>query len=379
MTKLPLTYVNAFRDRHGKVWHYFRRPGHRAIALPGLPWSAEFMAAYQVALANMKAAAIGAARTKPGSINELIVAYYGHKTFTEELAPATQAMRRAILERFRIGYGHGGAQTLQREHIERLLDKMKPYAARNWLKTLRGLMQFAIRVHRRKDDPTHGIKLRRSGRSGGHLTWADAEFVQYRAAHPLGTVARLAFELALNVAARRADIYRLGRQHIMKDGRLSWRPNKTKRSTGRVVTVLLLPELQAAIAAMPAGDALTFLTNDYGKPFASAAAFGNKFADWCKAAGLKPVTGDDAKTRSYRIHGLRKAACCRLAEVGCTAAEIMAVSGHSTLSQVQVYIDEVNRKRLADAGMQKLSQFGTKEEQTYKPKEPGLTNRKGSL
>jgi hypothetical protein len=56
-------------------------------------------------------------------------------------------------------------------------------------------------------------------------------------------------------------------------------------------------ELQAALDAMPKearGDGvLTLLVNDYGRPFASAAAFGNKFADWCAAAGLKPVLCDD--------------------------------------------------------------------------------------
>jgi integrase/recombinase XerD len=379
MTKIQLRYINAFRDRHGKVRHYVRRPGHRAISLPGLPGSPEFMAAYQAALANVKPSAVGGARTRAGSVNELIVAYYSHAAFTEDLAPATQAMRRAILERFRSEYGDGRSQTLQREHIQRLLDKKKPYAARNWLKTLRGLIQFAIRTSRRKDDPTYGIKLRRAGKSSGHLTWTGSEIVQYRAAHPLGTVARLAFELALNVAARRGDVCKLGRQHITKDDRLSWRPSKTRRSTGLMITVPLLPELQAAIAAMPASDALTFLTNDYGKPFASAAAFGNKFADWCEAAGLKPVTCDDGKIRSYRIHGLRKAACCQLADAGCTAAEIMAVSGHSTLAQVQVYIDEVNRERLADAATLKRSQSGTRHEQIYKPKDPRLQTGKGSL
>jgi integrase/recombinase XerD len=49
-----------------------------------------------------------------------------------------------------------------------------------------------------------------------------------------------------------------------------------------------MPELQTALDAVPkearAGGVLTFLVNDYGKPFASAAAFGNKFADWCVAA-----------------------------------------------------------------------------------------------
>jgi hypothetical protein len=32
----------------------------------------------------------------------------------------------------------------------------------------------------------------------------------------------------------------------------------------------------------------------------------------------------------------------------------MAVSGHSTLSQVQVYIDEVDQERAADAAITKL-------------------------
>jgi hypothetical protein len=29
-------YVHGFIDRHGKPRHYLRKPGHKAIALPGL-------------------------------------------------------------------------------------------------------------------------------------------------------------------------------------------------------------------------------------------------------------------------------------------------------------------------------------------------------
>jgi integrase/recombinase XerD len=115
-----------------------------------------------------------------------------------------------------------------------------------------------------------------------------------------------------------------------------------------------MPAFQAALDAMPASDSLTFLTTDYGKPFASAAAFGNKFADWCIAAGLTPVLCDDGRTRSYRAHGIRKAACRYLAHAGCTAPEIMAISGHSTLAQEQVYIDEVEQERRAETAMSKM-------------------------
>jgi integrase len=163
----------------------------------------------------------------------------------------------------------------------------------------------------------------------------------------------LAIELLLNVATRRGDARQLGQQHI-KAGKIVWRPGKTLRSTGKALSIPILPELQHALDAMPKNDSLTFLVNDYGKPFASAAAFGNKFADWCVGAGLEPLTCADGRTRSFRAHGLRKAACKALAHAGCTAPEIMAVSGHSTLAQVQIYIDEVERDRMADAAIQKL-------------------------
>jgi hypothetical protein len=46
--KLP-KFVQGFVDRHGRPRFYFRRPGFKRVPLPGLPWSPEFMAAYQEA------------------------------------------------------------------------------------------------------------------------------------------------------------------------------------------------------------------------------------------------------------------------------------------------------------------------------------------
>ena len=99
---------------------------------------------------------------------------------------------------------------------------------------------------------------------------------QYRERHANGTMARLALELMFNIAARRHDAHLIGRQHL-RNGCLSWRPSKTSQSTGKVLTIRVLPELQAALDAMPHSDALTFLLTEYGRPFASSAAFGNKF------------------------------------------------------------------------------------------------------
>jgi hypothetical protein len=44
----------------------------------------------------------------------------------------------------------------------------------------------------------------------------------------------------------------------------------------------------------------------------------------------------------------------RLAEAGGTPHELMAFSGHRTLSQVQHYTSAADKKRLADSGMAKM-------------------------
>lgn len=46
MAKIDLPYVQVFKDRHGKLRHYYRRGRFPRIPLPGVPGSEEFMAAY---------------------------------------------------------------------------------------------------------------------------------------------------------------------------------------------------------------------------------------------------------------------------------------------------------------------------------------------
>ena len=54
-------------------------PALKNVRLPGLPGSAEFMAAYQAALGGViTQPQIGASRTKPGSLNALIVGSVPH-------------------------------------------------------------------------------------------------------------------------------------------------------------------------------------------------------------------------------------------------------------------------------------------------------------
>jgi hypothetical protein len=54
----------------------------------------------------------------------------------------------------------------------------------------------------------------------------------------------------------------------------------------------------------------------------------------------------------------------RLAEAGNTAHELMAISGHKTLTDVQRYATDADKKRLAESGMAKMRER-TKSDDTY--------------
>jgi hypothetical protein len=180
VTKLPLQYVNEYRDVRGKIRRYFRRPGHKLVPLPGLPGSDEFMRAYQAALVQSTPLEIGADRTQAGTIDALIVDYFQSTAFTKALAPETQRMRRNILDRFRTEHGGKRVATLQSKDVPRLIKDRPVHAQKNWLKALRGLMLFAISENYRADDPTAGIIQRQKQIRKSSLGTSLSETRAYR-------------------------------------------------------------------------------------------------------------------------------------------------------------------------------------------------------
>jgi integrase len=337
LMRRPPKFVHGFIDRHGKPRWYFRRAGFKQVPLPGLPWSPEFMDAYQTALGTAHRTEINASRTAPGTINALVVSYYKSDPWKNGLKEETRKTRHRLIEKFRAEHGDKRVALLQRGHIEKMLAEIeKPSARRHWLKAIRGLMRAAIPTMR-KDDPTAGIPGIKLPKSRGHHTWTDTEIEQYRAYWPLGTQQRLVFEFALETVSRRGEVIRLGPQHV-KNGRI-----RIERTHGSAdVDIPVSPELQAACDAMPKAH-LTYIVTACGKP-RSKYGLGNDFARWVTEAGLP--------TRC-RMHGLKKGGMRRLAEHGNTTHELMAISGHRTLSEVQRYTDEADRKRLATSGMAK--------------------------
>src|SRR5215472_4703820 len=333
--KLP-KYVQAWVDAEGRPHCYFRRRGFPRVPLKGLPWSPSFMAEYEKAMSGARTA-IGAGRVKPGSVAAVVAEYFDSQQFFGSKSAGTQRMRRGILERFRAAYGERPMALLPAEWIEALLDSKPPHAARSWLVTLRSLCQFALKRRYLRVDPTANIKQRAIKGDGFH-TWTEEEIAQFEAHHPIGTKPHLALALLLYTGQRRSDVVRMGRQHI-RNGALTVKQQKTGTE---LPPIPVHPHLQAVLNATP-GEHLTFLVTSTGKPYGGN-AFTEQFRNWCDAAGLP---------QRCKPHGLRKAACRRLAEAGCSEREIMAISGHATSKEIARYTKAADRALLARNAMAK--------------------------
>jgi integrase len=117
-----------------------------------------------------------------------------------------------------------------------------------------------------------------------------------------------------------------------------------KNATRKPVTleIPVIAELQRIIeATTPLGKA-TYLVTAFGKPF-SVNGFGNRFRKWCDEAGLPHCSA----------HGLRKAGASRLAELGASDREIMAITGHQTAREVDRYTRGARQRELAATAMRK--------------------------
>jgi len=326
-------YVTAFLDRHGKERLRFRRKGFTDYYFREKIGSEAFNAEYRACMDGQAAIPLvpGIIAAAKGSFDELLPLYYRSPDWLS-VSEATRSNRRRVLEKFRAEHGSKPVADLEPAHVIAILGKMAhtPNAANMLRKQLLRLMDFAVVTKYRTDNPIRATKPYKI-RTDGYHTWTEDEIAQFEARHPVGTKARLAFDLMLWTGQRRSDAVRMGRQHVSK-GRLVFRQQKTSTK----LSLPILPPLQRSIDAAETGD-LTFLVTSFGLPF-TPAGFGNWFRDRCNEAGLPQCSA----------HGLRKAAARRLAEGGATNQAIKAWTGHKGDSEVALYTRDADQVALSD-------------------------------
>ena len=335
MSKVRIAYIKRYYDkRNGRTYVYFRKRGCRQVLLPQPIGSDEFWRAYKAALGGK--VEVGAElRSTAGSVSAAIAGYYASNNWTgDALSDGTRAMRRPILERFRERYGQWPLRQLTENFLVAYLESLKPHAARNHLKALRGWLRHA------KHDAARHITMAKA-KSTKRPSWPAAMIANYETTHAIGTKARLAEALARYTGAAIGDCAQLGPQHIV-NGVITI----TRRKTGVTATLPVHPELITIIAATPTIGLRTFLVTKTGKPY-RATDLSDEFRGWCDEAGID---------RQYTWHGLRHAMGDALAELGANPNEIAAVLGHASPKTAMHYTQGADRKTLARKAMARIQQ-----------------------
>lgn len=336
-------YVSYYLDRHGvRRWRY-RQKGHPESQTRELYDSREWWIWYDRAKATTSPP-IGSSRTGPGTIDALAVDFYASAEW-QIMRETTRRTYKGILDRFRDmapsgkRYGSLPVNELQPMHIRKMLDRMadRSAAANNLLKVLRAVLAFAVSRDWRQDNPASLVKpLKRA--SEGFYTWSEDDIAKYEARWPFGTKERLAFDLLLYTAQRSGDVRRMGRQHVQNNSIAV-----VQEKTGQRLEVPIHPRLQRSLDAT-AGNHLTFVVTKAGLPY-TAKGFSQWMSEAADFAGLP---------KAAAAHGLRKAAARRLAEAGCSANQIMAMTGHKSLKEVERYTRAAGQKLLAQAAMKRI-------------------------
>jgi integrase len=284
-------------------FYYRRKVGGKDeyIRLPP-PWHPDHARAYQQAAHEGESD-----RPAEGSLAALVAAYRASSEFRQR-SEVTRANDSLYLDMVVAKHGHRTAAGVRPSHVRKMRDEYqdKPGKAHNWLRVFKSLMQFAAENDWRGDNPAYGIKLPKLGE---HQPW-PAEVLD-RALDAATPMTRLAIVLGLCTGARIGDAIKV--QHGWHDGHLlQFMASKNKVDVAVPMHPLLLQE----IAKLPR-SAVTILYDRYGRPFQSTGTLQARLRDLMEEIG----------EQGYSFHGLRKNACCYLAELGLSDTEIGAIVG----------------------------------------------------
>lgn len=350
-------YLKEDTDRHGNVRIYFHRNGQPKIRLRATPGTDEFEREYQQAYnsAPNRSATGKDGSAKPDTLLWLVQQYYGSTAF-KGLDVGTRNVRRGILDGLcqqttPNGPVGGFRFALMTEREVAILRDQKaefPHSANARVKALRQVFSWACESEYRYaiKNPAAGVKYLKGKNPEGFRPWTEEDARKYEDCHPIGTQARLAFDLLLYTGVRRSDVVKLGPQmertvdeeqpdgSIIRVIKLFFRETKGRNHVVKEHSLPILPPLRASIDATPTGQ-LVYLPTRQGHP-RSVKAFGNWFSRQCKAAGLTGISA----------HGVRKLSTVRAIHAGATSQQLMALFGWTNENQIKTYARKVNRAKL---------------------------------
>lgn len=339
MPRPPYPHVQKQTSRHGTVTWYFRIGNGPRTRMPEPYGGPQFKVAYGRLMSGL-----AIEQAKPATRRSLrwLVEKYQESAAFKGLAPKTQSARRNMYKS--VCKDDGGDVPLDeigRATIAGGRDKRAdtPFAAINFMKMMGYLFEWAVDAGFMDDNPVRGVK-RPKVKTDGYLPWTEEDVIAFYKKHPAGSQARLAIEILMFTGLRRQDVFRLGPQHVKNDV-IEYRATKNNEE----LFIALHPILKASLAKVKTGHMAFIVTPINGRPFKSAASFGNWFGEVCREAG---IVG--------RAHGVRKSMAQKLAERGGSNQELKALFGWNSDAMASLYTRRADRRKMALAAAEKLNE-----------------------
>jgi integrase len=332
---LRLKYVNGYRDRHGKVRHYFRRRGAPKIPLPGLPGSAIFVEEYSRLLGLHASERAKLSAASPGALAEVIDKYREVSKDWEKAKPSTRRIYERHFLHLRENYGAAAFHTITERDVRAIRNELadRPSVADAIVNMIGRLWRFA---KERLDmnlgvDPTREVSAIHTEREH-HKAWPE-ELCAAIERHPNPAVVR-AYYLLRYTGQRRSDVAAMKVKQF--DGSAV---ELYQVKTGTYVWVPAHKRLREHLAGVT-GE---YMLESNRKSRYTDQSLSRLIREACEGVGYP----------TYSPHGLRHLAGASLAEAGCSVHEIMSILGHLTEQQAYEYVKQANRKVMAASAMAK--------------------------
>lgn len=318
------------------TWHEGGKRREKFIPLPDDEDSAEFDRAYWEIRSGKSPALQKSAKD---TWRDLITAYKQHPKFTKK-APRTRKSYNEVMDAILEAGADKPIRGTTRAHVRAIHLKYAstPRKADWYVQMLSILFNFARRTLDWKvDNPAEGIEL--YGAQREFEPWPDWMVTKAASAPEM---VRTAIEVILGTGQRPSAAVNMRRDQISGE----WM-HVVDEKADQMIEVYCPVALRSYVETLPKRGAHLIpknLTQPVGYSNVEKA-----FRKWRE--GL----GDSAK--AYSLHGLRKLSIIRLAEAGCTDAQIQAITNQSP-EMVAFYRRKANRKRLSKAGQIMLEQNG---------------------
>jgi hypothetical protein len=333
-------HVRCVRSR-GREYFYFHvargtKAEQKAVRLPDDPRLPEWWEAYRRLIDEPEQ------RPRRRSFDRCVEEYRGSPEF-KGLSTSTRRDYDRYLSIIRSTWGGLEVAGLMPAHVLKLRDKHQrtPAAANGLIRSLSALISWSVPRGYRTDNPCEHVRKLAIGDGWEAWPW---EMIQLLERHGPPWMWQAA-ALALYTGQRQADVLGMTRAKV-RNGLIEVKQEKTGRE-------LVIPAHQKllSVLAMMKHDSVQILTNTRGLPWTSngfRASWNGVLEPPQQKQGTLPRPHPlwPIKQAGLVFHGLRKSSVVMLLEVGCTTAEVQAITGQS-MQMVEHYAKQVSQKKLA--------------------------------